>query len=220
MSYSLTHSPLVIGFAMFVHWVEHVSSQLAVRLIADDSEMPVTTDKGASLFLFNVLPFPRKPTLDIEQLYTKHAGMVARRVSRFVSRDEVEEVVHEVFLRAFERKSSYRGDASPVTWLYHIATNHCLNRLRDQKRRRQALHVNRDLPWLLPSDAVDSRVRVLLEQVWSLLSEEQATIAIYYFIDGMSHADIARVMAVSRRTIGNRLEELTTLVRSHAEDEP
>ncbi|MEE2787746.1 MAG: sigma-70 family RNA polymerase sigma factor [Myxococcota bacterium] len=168
--------------------------------------------------IFNILPFRRRPAFDFDTLYRTHAGMVARRVSRFVRRDEVEEVVQEVFLKAFERRASFRGDASPVTWLYHIATNHCLNRMRDTKRRRQSFALNRDLPWLSPTTKATVQEQVLLEQLWRTLSESQAIIATYYFVDGLTHAEIARLMGVSRRTIGNRIDELTARMRMGMEE--
>ena len=167
-----------------------------------------------SVFIFNILQFPRRKSLNFDELYVKHAPMVARRVRRFVPESDVEEVVHEVFLKAFERQTSYRGDASPTTWLYHIATNHCINRIRDRRRRRQALEINRELPWLMPSAEADSEDLVLLSQLWSSLTEEQSTIAVYYFTDGLTHGEIARIMDVSRRTIGNRIDEMTTMMRS------
>ncbi len=43
-------------------------------------------------------------------------------------------------------------------------------------------------------------------------------IGVYFFVDGMSHADIARTMSVSRRTIGNRLERLQKLARAAADE--
>ena len=153
--------------------------------------------KGAepSVFILSIIPFRRKPTLDLEQLYRQHAGMVARRVRRFVGHSDVEEVVHEVFLKAYERQDSFRGDASPVTWLYHIATNHCLNRIRDRRRRAESLSKNKDLPWLQPSDAAQAEHILLLEQLWGALTEEQSVIAMYYFIDGKSIQRLERSSA-------------------------
>ena len=175
---------------------------------------------GARVAILNVLPFRRRAKFDLDALYRDHAGMVARRVSRFIPRDEVEEVVQEVFLKAFERRDAFRGDSSPVTWLYHIATNHCLNRVRDRKRRRRSLALNRDLPWLSPTTQASVHQRVLLDQVWSTLSDEQAVIATYYYIDGLTQADIAQLMGVSRRTIGNRIDALTTQLRTVMEAMP
>ena len=172
---------------------------------------------GGSVSIFNILPFRRKPLFDIDTLYREQAGMVARRIRRFVRPEDVEEVLHEVFLKAFERRASFRGDSSPVTWLYNIATNHCLNRIRNRKHRQQSLAQNRDLPWLNPICEASVDEQILLEQLWSELSDEQAVIAIYYYVDGLTHREIARITGVSRRTIGNRLDEIATQMRAHAE---
>ena len=197
--------------------LEHALWVFAHRLIARNDEETTQVGSGVPVAIFNILPFKRKARLNLDELYRKHGGMVARRVRRFVSVDDVEEVVQEVFLKAFERQDSYRGDASPVTWLYHIATNHCLNRIRDQRRRRNALELNKDLPWLRPTSEARSETMLLLQQVWSLLDEKQSTIAMYYFVDGLSHAEIARITDVSRRTIGNRIDEITNLIRQRTE---
>ena len=50
-----------------------------------------------------------------------------------------------------------------------------------------------------------------------MLTEEQADIAMYYFVDGLTHGEIARISGVSRRTIGNRIDEITTMMRSRVE---
>ena len=169
------------------------------------------TDKAPMGKLFTLRA---QNTLDIEHLYRCYGGTVARRVRRFVPPCDVEEVVHEVFLKAMERQSAFRGDASPVTWLYHIATNHCLNRIRDHKRRQELLFENRDLPWILPTRVGDTEKHVLLEQVWSKLDETLTTIAMYYFIDGLTHDEIARITGTSRRTVGNRIEALKAQVNA------
>ena len=46
------------------------------------------------------------------------------------------------------------------------------------------------------------------------------TIGVYYFVDGMTHAEIAEVVGVSRRTVGNRVDEIRrrALVAAGMED--
>ena len=167
-----------------------------------------------------LIPFRRRPQpasrLDIDALYRQYAGMVLRRVRRFFGDGEAEEVVHEVFLRAMEKADTFRAEASPSTWLYHLTTNHCLNRIRNQKRRRIALQINADLPWLKPAAATDAETSVFLEQLWSQLDDEAIMIGTYYFIDGLSHDEIARIIGVSRRTVGNRVEQLRATARAAA----
>ena len=49
--------------------------------------------------------------------------------------DEAEDHVQEVFLRAWRSRESFRGQSSPRTWLYRVATNACLDTLRRDARR-------------------------------------------------------------------------------------
>ena len=97
-----------------------------------------------------------------------------------------------------------------------MTTNHCLNRLRDADRRRDALTLNAELPWLHPSAPAAADDAVFLDAFWAGLDADTAAIAVYYFIDGMTHAEIARLTGVSRRTIGNRINDLQADARAAA----
>lgn len=157
------------------------------------------------------------PKLDIAELYRRHGGLVLRRVRRFYTDEEANDVVHEVFLRAMDKLDTFRGDASPGTWLFRLTTHHCLNRLRDQKRRRELLAEQGDLGWWRPTAAAAEQERIVLtRELWADLDEELALVGVYHYVDGMSQNEIAELIGVSRRTVGNRLEALETLVRAKA----
>lgn len=49
---------------------------------------------------------------------------------------DAEDILQETLLAAWRGLGNFAGPASPRAWLYRIATNHCLNLLRDTKRRR------------------------------------------------------------------------------------
>jgi RNA polymerase sigma-70 factor (ECF subfamily) len=51
------------------------------------------------------------------------------------SAQDAEDMVQEVFLRAWRRRETFEGRASFRAWLYKIATNACLDRLKKQPRR-------------------------------------------------------------------------------------
>jgi len=48
---------------------------------------------------------------------------------------DAEEVVQDTFLKAYQQKDQFRGQASPGTWLYRIASNCALDLLRKRKRQ-------------------------------------------------------------------------------------
>jgi RNA polymerase sigma-70 factor (ECF subfamily) len=73
----------------------------------------------------------------IEELYARYGAMVRRRARAILGEEQSAlDAMQEVFVRALSERESYRGDASPVTWLYRITTNLCLNRVRDRARQR------------------------------------------------------------------------------------
>lgn len=146
---------------------------------------------------------------DIAHLYTRYGGVVRRRIQRFYRGDQVDDVLQEVFLRVMDKLDTFRGDSSPVTWLYQITTHHCLNRLRNEGRRRELLDDRAgELFWSQPISKTDQEGQTLLRELWRHLDEEIVMIGIYYHVDGMTHDEIARVVGCSRRTVGNRLSQL------------
>ncbi len=146
--------------------------------------------------------------LDLAALYRQYAPLVLRRVRRFVGPQEAEEVVHEIFLRALEKRDTFRSESSPVTWLYTLTTRHCLNRIRNSGRRRELLDVHAGaIPAQAPMGA-SAEARLFLQQFWKTLDDEVALIGIYYFVDGLTHAEIAKLVGCSPRTVGYRIQQL------------
>ena len=153
------------------------------------------------------------PSLDLGELYARHGAMVLRRIRRFYSADEAEEVLQEVFLRLLSTKATFRGESAVTTWLYQVTTRHCLNRLRNARRRRELLDEHGQPDWSSPIAPAKQEAKLLVNQLWQHLDEELVMIGIYHYVDGLSHAAIAELLGVSRRTIGNRLASLTEAVQ-------
>ncbi len=138
--------------------------------------------------------------------------MVARRVRQFVRAGEVEEVTHDVFLRVMEHVHQFRAESSPVTWLYRMTTNHCLNVVRDLKTRRSLIEQFGPSAW--PSaHREDPELRVFVHDAWRSLDPELASIGIYFYLDGMTQAEIATLLGYSERTITSRISALEDALR-------
>ncbi len=146
--------------------------------------------------------------LDVDAIYRRYAPLVYRRILRLFGESEAEEVLHEVFMKVIERGDTFRQESSPTTWLYRITTNHCLNRLRNTKRRGELLERGREE--LFPSGPREATQldQVFWRELWHHVDAELLQIAVHCYVDGLSHLEIANMYGVSRRTIGNRLAEL------------
>lgn len=153
------------------------------------------------------------PAMDVAELYRKYGPLVLRRGRRFLGDAEAEEVLHEVFLRALERGHEFRGEASPATWLFRVTTHLCLNRRRDSKRRNELMERHGPTVWARSHSGDQPEARAFLDKLWRTLPEELAMIGTLYYVDGLTTAEIGKMLGVSDRTIANRLTSLTEAAR-------
>jgi len=147
-----------------------------------------------------------RPPMSPEDLYRRYGSVVYRRARRLLGEEQAaKDACHEVFLRLFRSLPGFR-EASPLTWLYKVTTHHCLNLIRDERRRRR----------LLEAHVGEGLAATRTASLWDLLGgfpEELQEIAVYYFVDEMSQDEIARVLGISQRTVSNRLTAFRGLAR-------
>lgn len=156
------------------------------------------------------------PPLDLAALYREHGRAVLRRIRRFYRGDIAQDILHEVFAKAVEHAGSFRGESSPISWIYGLTTRHCLARLRDERRRRELFEEIGEVPWCCPITNPSTDSKIFLSQLWRTVDDELAQIGIYYYVDGMSQADIGALLGVTGRTISNRIQKLQHLAHQAA----
>jgi RNA polymerase sigma-70 factor (ECF subfamily) len=160
--------------------------------------------------------------LAIEALYRQYGPLVLGRARRLLGSEQAaDDALQEVFVRVVRGYDAFRRDASPVTWLYRITTNYCLNLLRDSARRarhfeaggRETENGTGEVPVPFSQEPLPE-LRLTIAQIVANVSEGLWEIAVYGYVDCMSHEEIARTMGVSRRTVGNRLKEFQCQAQS------
>ncbi len=82
----------------------------------------------------------RAATLLVEQ----HAPAVARFVASLGTREDVDEIVQDTFVRAFGALETFRAESSLRTWLFTIARRLVLDRRRAARRRGTSVEVQED----------------------------------------------------------------------------
>jgi len=152
----------------------------------------------------------------LEALYRSHAPASFRRARRLLGSDaDARELVHDVFLALWAQPEQYARRGRLSTFLYAAVTNACLKRLRDRKNRAR-LSAEHLAPWprlaaTAPGLSADqlAALRSALQRVPPPLVE----VAVYYYLDELSHEEISRLLGCSRRHVGDLLERLRHWVR-------
>jgi len=138
----------------------------------------------------------------VADAFKTYGGAVFRRCLRILRDPEgARDVTQEVFVRCFDRRGGLRDGRELLGWLYRVATNLCLNALRDRKLRRET---DQQLAPVLSAGGDAPEARLL----WDLLrdlDERTQAIVVYVHLDGMTHAEAAEVAQVTDRTVRNCL---------------
>jgi RNA polymerase sigma-70 factor (ECF subfamily) len=71
-----------------------------------------------------------------DELMIRYERQIYRLCYRFTSNtDDARDLAQEVFIKAFEHLSHFRKESSLKTWLYRIATNHCINHVKSNTQQ-------------------------------------------------------------------------------------
>jgi len=132
--------------------------------------------------------------------------------------EDTNDLLMETFDKAFRSLSSYKKNSSFYTWIYRIALNHTINHLNRNKKRRNDFSLNElsldesmekefaDLRAVTGEKASElSELQNKLNESLKSLSDSQRAAVILFDIEGMSHAEIAKVMNCSEGTVRSRL---------------
>jgi RNA polymerase sigma-70 factor, ECF subfamily len=167
-----------------------------------------------------------------DEIVRQHQRRVYRVIFLLVHDSDVADTLtQECFLRAYQKRSSFRGECRLATWLLRIA----LNLVRDHAKNRRVSFWRRlagldDLqrqrpepPHLTAPEASPERVllaREELESVWksvSGLSQQQRAIFFLRFAEEMPLADIAETLEIKVGTVKAQLARATAKLREWKE---
>jgi RNA polymerase sigma-70 factor, ECF subfamily len=142
-------------------------------------------------------------------LVERHMPRVASVARRFVpDPNDLDDVVQETFLRAYQKLHRFRGEASLRTWLIQIAVNVCRDRRGGFWRRKVVLA---DDPALLdelvdPNAASDRRMlRGQIEQAVRQLPDKLRLPFVLHVFDELSGVEVAAALGWNQSTVWSRI---------------
>lgn len=158
--------------------------------------------------------------MDIEALYNRYGPMVMRRCRQLLrDEDDAMDVTQDVFVNLMRHRERLKA-VYPSSLLYRIATNLCLNRIRDNQRLSEA-----------PGDEVLCRIaglthpgprldaRVMLDRLFGRHRASTRTMAVLHFLDGMTLEEVAREVGMSVSGVRKRLRGLRETLLAMEEDD-
>jgi RNA polymerase sigma-70 factor (ECF subfamily) len=149
----------------------------------------------------------------MQRLYEEHAPHVYGVVRRLAGDDHLaEDVSQDVWIRAFKKLDTFRGESGFGTWIHRVARNVALTRLRRKKDRgevdldRSASPTERG-----PEEVVLSRE--MLEKALDRLPDGYREVLILHDVEGLTHREIAESLGVAVGTSKSQLHKARARMR-------
>jgi RNA polymerase sigma factor (sigma-70 family) len=146
-------------------------------------------------------------------LYQRVAPIIYTRCLRLLGNDQdALDATHDIFVRLLDGGlGSFRAQAKLSTWVYSVATRHCLDRLRSWRRRRSFMErlgaILKLQPPALPQPG-QAEARVLLEKLSGQLRPRPLQIAVHLYLDEMSQTEVAELMGISERAVRKAMTKI------------
>lgn len=162
-----------------------------------------------------------------DELVRRYKDRVYNVVYRFLgNREDAAEIASEVFVRAYQGMSEFRGHAQIYTWLYSIAANLARNRIRDSKRKGRnmgtsletmqgrAPHTNRTPRAEAEAHEMDETLQQCLDE----LPEHYRTAFVLRTFEDMSYDEIADTLDCPVGTVKSRINQARKLLRQRLQE--
>jgi RNA polymerase sigma-70 factor, ECF subfamily len=138
-----------------------------------------------------------------EMLYRQQAARIYTLACRMSgSPEDGEDLLQEIFLQAYRKLGSFKGDAAIGTWLYRLALNHCLDYVRSRqakmKKMTDTLDGDQSHQPLARREPLEARLD--LERAVERLPDGCREAFVLHDVEGLDHSEVGALLGIAEGT--------------------
>lgn len=151
--------------------------------------------------LLEMLSDPKTQRAGFAVLVSQYSETLYWKIRNIVlNHDDADDILQNVFIKAWTNLATFQGKSSLSTWLYRIAINESLDFLR---KKKQATQVSADdepgiASRLLADEYFDGdEIQAHLQEAVALLPDVQRTVFTLKYFDNMKYSEISKILSTS-----------------------
>ncbi|MBO6606863.1 RNA polymerase sigma factor [Psychroserpens sp.] len=164
------------------------------------------------------------------QLVDRYKDLVYTLAIRMLkNREEAEEVSQDTFIKTYKSLDRFKGDSKFSTWIYRVAYNTCLDRIKKNRKHLNDVAINevtthqvQTIDNALDKLEAEERKEAIKHCIDKLSSEDSFLLTLYYYED-LSLDEISEIVGMTSNAIKVKLfrcrKKLATILTSHLEPE-
>lgn len=147
-----------------------------------------------------------------EQIYRGFSGLVYNTAFRITgNREDAREVTQDVFMTVYQKLNSFRFRSSLKTWIYRVAVNLSINRVRKMSRESgRSVEFDDGLDYQASAHGVQPQVLHTTQEdaqtLLNVLNEDQRACITLRSIQGLSYEEIAETLKININTVRSRIK--------------
>ena len=154
-----------------------------------------------------------------EGLYRQQSGRLYNLAYRMGGAENADDLLQEIFLHAYRKLGSYKGDSSLGTWLYRLAVNLCLDHLRSRQGKMAQLTDSIDEegaePVVAHGEPAELAVdRLDLERAIEELPPSYRAVFVLHDVEGYQHDEVARFLDIAEGSSKSLLHKARLKLRN------
>lgn len=155
-----------------------------------------------------------------EELYRQHGTRLYNLAYRMAgSAQDADDLLQDIFLLAYRKLSSFRGESSLGTWLYRLGMNHCLDVLRSRQARMgqqtDSLDEEGAAPIASPRPAIGAVSRIDLERAIGHLPRACRAAFLLHDVEGFGHNEVGTILGISEGTSKSQVHKARLRIRAY-----
>lgn len=152
--------------------------------------------------IISLLSNPETQRKAFEAVVRQYGEQLYWQIRRIVLlHDDADDVLQNVFIKAWSNLASFRSDSKLSTWLYRIAVNESIDFMRRQKNR-EAVSADDDASGVVNTLLADryfdgDEAEALLQQAIARLPDVQRTVFNLRYYDDMKYSEMSKILGTS-----------------------
>ena len=152
-----------------------------------------------------------------ERLYHAHVARIHSLVRRMMGDDSADEVTQDVFVRAWDKLGTYRGDATFGTWLYRLAINLILGQRAALAKQRDRLRDGEGIIERMSARQATPELEMDFDSAIARLPNGARRVFVLHDVEGFKHHEIGKMLGVTAGTSKAQLHRARMALRQFLE---
>jgi RNA polymerase sigma factor (sigma-70 family) len=130
------------------------------------------------------------------------------------NKEDKKDLFQDIVLQLWRSYPSFKGDSKVTTWMYRIAINNAITRLRKETKREQFTELDENAFQVPHSDnsMLEEQIAEMYEAIKKLSEVERAITMLY--MDDCSYKEISEILGLSETNIGFKLNKIKSRLKT------